>query len=109
MTTIGYVLAVLTVSTVSLTAHHSYTSVFDVSKKVTLTGTLTKVDWRNPHIEISLDAKGDRGQMEAWVIEGRQIFSPKKGLVRATSRRVSARPSRWRCTAREMGISSDPC
>ena len=28
------------------------------------------MDWRNPHIELSLDAKGDRGQMEAWVIEG---------------------------------------
>jgi uncharacterized protein DUF6152 len=73
MTTIGQVFAILTISTVSLTAHHAYTVAFDVSKKVTLTGTLTKVDWRNPHIEISLDARGDRGQVEAWVIEGGPI------------------------------------
>jgi hypothetical protein len=65
-------LAALTMSlqVVSLTAHHAYATVFDASKTVTLTGTLTKVDWRNPHIEISVDAKGDRGQSEAWVIEG---------------------------------------
>ena len=51
-------------------AHHGYAIVFDPSKKATLTGTLTKVDWRNPHIELSLDAKNDRGQVESWVIEG---------------------------------------
>ena len=53
-----------------LWAHHSYAVVFDPSKTITLTGSLTRVDWRNPHIEVSLDAKGDRGQTETWVIEG---------------------------------------
>ena len=54
----------------SLSAHHSFTAIFDVSKQFTLVGTLTKVDWRNPHIQISLEAKGDGGKVEAWVIEG---------------------------------------
>lgn len=51
-------------------AHHGYRVAFDGSKKHTLVGTLTKVDWRNPHIELSLDAKDDRGRVEAWIIEG---------------------------------------
>jgi hypothetical protein len=57
----------------TLWAHHSFTVVFDASKQFTLTGTLTKIDWRNPHIEIFVEAKGDGGQVEAWRIEG---FSP---------------------------------
>ena len=50
-------------------AHHSF-SPFDMDKRVTLTGILTKVDWRNPHIEISIDVKGDQGQVESWLMEG---------------------------------------
>ena len=71
-TKIGSVLAILTffVAAGSLSGHHNYSAIFDGSKRVALTGTLTKLDWRNPHIEISLDAKNDRGQAEAWVIEG---------------------------------------
>ena len=59
----------------SLWAHHSAPAVFDVSQKFTLTGTVTKLDWRNPHIGLSLDAKSDRGQVEAWLIEaGPPVF-----------------------------------
>ena len=53
----------------SLSAHHSFSAVFDLSKNVALTGTLTKLDWRNPHIEVFIQTKGDRDQVEAWVIE----------------------------------------
>lgn len=62
-------LAVL-LAAASLWAHHNYSVVFDPSRKVTLTGTLTGVDWRNPHIELSLVAKGDSGQADTWAIEG---------------------------------------
>ena len=64
LTAIGVFLA-----TGPLSAHHSTTANFDASKTFTFAGTLTKVDWRNPHIELSLDAKSDRGQLEAWVVE----------------------------------------
>ena len=76
-TRIGGAIAVLIVFVAagSVWAHHYYAAVFDPSKTFTLTGTLTKVDWRNPHIELSLDAKSDRGQVEAWVIEaGPPVF-----------------------------------
>ena len=66
---IGSALAALAVAAGSLWAHHSFSAVFDLSKKFTLTGTLTKIDWRNPHIELSVDAKGDGGKLETWVIE----------------------------------------
>jgi hypothetical protein len=53
----------------SLWAHHSTTAVFDVSKKVTVTGTLTKVDWVNPHIVVFIDAKGNGGAVDTWKLE----------------------------------------
>ena len=43
---------------------------FDFSDRVSLTGTLTKVDWRNPHIYLFLDVKREGDQVEAWSIEG---------------------------------------
>jgi len=49
-------------------AHHSDNRI-DPNKRVTLTGTLTKLDWRNPHVEFSLEVKGDQGQAESWLIE----------------------------------------
>jgi hypothetical protein len=55
----------------SVWAHHSVTnSSFDVSRPVTLVGRLQKVDWRNPHIQISVEAKGAGGKTETWVMEG---------------------------------------
>lgn len=50
--------------------HHNMTALFDLNDKVTLTGTFTKVDWRNPHINLSVEVKNADGQVEAWQIEG---------------------------------------
>ena len=47
---------------------------FDTSKTVMLTGTLTKVDWRNPHIELSLDVADHTGRVEVWVLQGAPPF-----------------------------------
>ena len=55
--------------TVSLWAHHSPSAIFDMSKRVTMPGTLTKVDWINPHIVVFMEAKGKDGGMEAWKLE----------------------------------------
>ena len=53
----------------SLWAHHSTTAVFDMGKKVQVTGTLNRVEWINPHISIYVDAKGEHGA-DAWHFEG---------------------------------------
>jgi hypothetical protein len=56
-------------ATASLWAHHSPSAIFDMSKRFTLTGTLSKVDWINPHIVVFIDAKGASGDAEAWKFE----------------------------------------
>ena len=62
--------SVLLVPVGSLWAHHSLTAVYDVTRTVMLTGTLTDVDWRNPHVELALDVENDRGQLDSWVFKG---------------------------------------
>ena len=51
-------------------AHHSISAVFDVSHTFTLAGALVKIDWRNPHVQLFVQATDDRGQVDVWVIEG---------------------------------------
>jgi hypothetical protein len=67
---IASIVLAIALATVSLAGHHSYAVVFDPSKKVVLTARLTKVDWRNPHIGLSLSATNERGGTDAWTIEG---------------------------------------
>ena len=50
-------------------AHHNMSALFDFNNRVTLTGTLAKFDWRNPHIQLIVDVKKD-GQLETWTLEG---------------------------------------
>lgn len=52
-----------------LRAHHSPSAIFDMSKRIKWTGTVTKVDWINPHIVVFMDAKGSDGKVEAWRFE----------------------------------------
>jgi hypothetical protein len=51
-------------------AHHNMTALFDFNDRVTLTGTLSKVDWRNPHTYLTVDVKNATGTMETWQSEG---------------------------------------
>jgi hypothetical protein len=51
-------------------AHHNMTATFDFNDRVTLKGTLTKVDWRNPHTYLTVEVKDADGKPETWEIEG---------------------------------------
>jgi hypothetical protein len=51
-------------------AHHNMTAIFDFNDRVTLTGTLQKVDWRNPHIYLTVDVTTAGGAKESWQAEG---------------------------------------
>jgi len=53
----------------SVSAHHNMSAIFDFNNRVSMSGTLAKVDWRNPHIELFVDAK-DGQQAHAWRLEG---------------------------------------
>ena len=53
-----------------LWAHHSFAAEFDISKPVTLTGTVTQMEWINPHAWIHIDVKGPDGKITSWMVEG---------------------------------------
>lgn len=60
---------IILIGVVSVWGHHSTTAVFDMTKRVAVAGTLTKVDWINPHIVVFIDGKGDDGKVESWQFE----------------------------------------
>ena len=69
---------------VSLFAHHSPSAIFNMKQKVTIKGTLTKVDWVNPHIVMFMDAKGDDGNVVNWKFESNPPrWFTKVGVTRA--------------------------
>jgi hypothetical protein len=51
-------------------AHHSFSAEFDSTKQVTLKGTITKVEWMNPHTYFYMDAIDENGKAGNWAVEG---------------------------------------
>jgi len=78
-------LAVMLLAAASLWAHHNMSAIYDFNNRVAMSGTLTKFDWRNPHIELIVDAKGDKDQMETWTLEG-----PPPSFFRTRDKRLAA-------------------
>src|SRR5215510_15718181 len=78
-----FVLALALTTVISLAppalAHHSFAAEYDVDKPVTLTGSVTKMAWINPHSWIHIDVKKSDGTVENWAIEA----GPPGTLVRA--------------------------
>jgi len=60
-------------------AHHSFSAEYDSKKPVTLKGTVTKVDWMNPHVYFYLDVEDDSGNVANWALE----MGPPNGLQRS--------------------------
>ena len=50
-------------------AHHSFAAIFDREDPVNLTGTVTKVEWGNPHTWFYIDVENDDGDVENWAFE----------------------------------------
>lgn len=68
--------------------HHSFAAVFDASTTVDVTGTVTEVEWMNPHAWIHLDVENEEGEVERWSFE---LGSP-NGLIRRGWSRGTIKP-----------------
>jgi len=62
------VVAVL-ITAAPLSAHHGRGAAFDMTKQISLKGTVSEVLWRNPHVRISIDVKGEDGKVTTWSFE----------------------------------------
>jgi Family of unknown function (DUF6152) len=67
---VGLAAVGLALAAAPLYAHHAFSSEFDADKPLQLAGTVSKVEWVNPHAWIHIEVKKSDGQVEEWMIEG---------------------------------------
>ena len=63
-------IALMVVATVPIAAHHSFAAEFDAKRPVLFKGTVTKMEWINPHVWIHMNVTQPNGKTEAWMVEG---------------------------------------
>jgi hypothetical protein len=67
---VGLAAVSLTLAAAPLYAHHAFSSEFDADKPLQLAGTVSKMEWVNPHAWIHIEVKTPDGKVEEWMIEG---------------------------------------
>jgi len=65
----GLICAAL-LSAIPAWTHHAFAAEFDIKKPVKLQGTVTRMEWINPHAWIHIDVKGPDGKITSWMVEG---------------------------------------
>jgi hypothetical protein len=87
---IGYLAAALAILTTAgpALAHHSFAAEYDSNKPVTLSGTMIKLEWTNPHARLYVRVKGKSGEAVVWEFE---LGSP-NALMRHGWNRSSLKP-----------------
>ena len=80
--------AALLVAAPPAVAHHAFSAEFDATKPVQLRGTITKMEWINPHSWMHVDVSNDDGTIDSWMIEA----GPPGALVRRGWKKDSVQP-----------------
>lgn len=62
--------ALALVAAIPAVAHHSFAAEYDANNQITVVGTITKVEWTNPHTWFFVDVKDPQGRTVNWAIEG---------------------------------------
>jgi Family of unknown function (DUF6152) len=60
---------ILAVTAATISAHHAFAAEFDANKPLTMKGTVTKMEWLNPHVWLHMDVKMPSGKVENWAFE----------------------------------------
>src|SRR5437764_10828312 len=63
------IVVALAVSALSLSAHHTIATIYDVMQRVTLKGVVAEVEWKQPHVMIHLDVTNGEGRVLRWDVE----------------------------------------
>ena len=80
-------------------AHHSFVTEFDLAKPITVRGTITRMEWVNPHGWIYIDAKGPEGRVENWKFEtGSPLLTEWTFTPRTSDQPQATQPSELRQT-----------
>jgi hypothetical protein len=74
----GILVGLLLLGVTAAEAHHSFAAIYDPLKPVTVAGTVTSIEWLNPHARFYLDVKNGKGGVDNWECE---LMSP-NGLMR---------------------------
>jgi hypothetical protein len=73
--------AALLIAGAPVWAHHAMIAEFALNKPITLQGTVTKLEWKNPHGFIHVDVAGTSGQVDNWAVETGSVYNmTKRGL-----------------------------
>ena len=74
----------LLLSTMQVSAHHAFAAEYDENKRVTVSGTVTRFEWTNPHVWLYVDGKDENDKVASWSFE---MGSP-NGLLHRGWRRM---------------------
>jgi hypothetical protein len=75
--------------TAVLSAHHSFAAQYDADKPITLSGTVVRIEWTNPHFHFYVDVKDDKGAVTEWAFEG---YPPNMLVRQGWKKDVSLKP-----------------